>query len=315
MGSLLEGKVAVITGSGRGIGRAHAIAMAAQKAMVVVNDTGGDRRGHGCDRSPADEVVATIRAQGGKAVANYDSVASADGASAIIKAAVDNFGRLDILVNNAGVHIPSWSWEMADEVWDIVVKVNLYGTFYCSREATKIFRQQQSGRIINTSSLAGFGSPEMCNYAAAKEGVVGLTRTLARELGSYGATVNCIRPAAGTREAESSEWMERLTKRVGREKAESLQAAQMQLAPEGCSALVVFLASGAADNVNGCVFRVKTGRIGLYRDPPYVEGTIWKDGNWTPEELVRVLPSTLTAGMVSQGLPSWGSGASTQSGY
>ncbi|MFC2021594.1 SDR family NAD(P)-dependent oxidoreductase [Chloroflexota bacterium] len=304
MGNLLKGKVAIVTGSGRGIGRAHAIALAAEGAKVVVNDVGVAGDGSGFDKIPADEVVAEIKGKGGEAVANYDSVATSEGAANIIKTATDNFSRLDILVNNAGFHRRTWSWEMTDEEWDVVIKVHLYGTFYCSREAIRILRQQRSGRIINTSSAAGFGMAENSNYSAAKEGIVGLTRALASELGGYGITVNAIRPGAGTREKQSSTWLETRARQVGREEAERMQAAQLQEAPEGCTALVVFLASDIADNVNGCIFRVKMGEVGIYRDPAYVEERVWKKGNWTPEELVELLPKTLTAGKVRE-LP-WG---------
>ncbi|MFC1862035.1 SDR family NAD(P)-dependent oxidoreductase [Chloroflexota bacterium] len=304
MGNLLKGKVAIVTGSGRGIGRAHAVAMVAQGAKVVVNDPGFARDGTSFDKSPADQVVAELKGKGGEAVANYDSVATSEGAVNIIKTAIDNFGRLDILVNNAGVRRHNWSWEMTDEEWDTVIKGHLYGTFYCAREAIKIFRQQQSGRIINTSSSAGFGGAEMSSYSAAKEGIVGLTRTLARELGSYGITANCIRPAAGTREIEAPGWVERVARRVGREEAEKMLAAQLKRTPEGCTAIVVFLASDVADNVNGCIFWVRLGEVSIYRDPPYLEQRLWKKGNWTPEELVELLPKTLTRGKVRE-LP-WG---------
>ena len=304
MGDLLKDKVAIVTGSGRGIGRAHAIAMVAQGAKVVVNDPGVSVDGTGGDKSPADEVVAEIKAQGGEAVANYDSVATSEGASNLIKTAIDNFGRLDILVNNAGVFSAQLISSITDGEWDKMIKVHLYGHFYCAREAIKIFSQQKSGRIINTSSTAGLGGSKglatACHYAAAKEGIVGLTRALAYEVESYGVTVNCIRPHAPNRWAAIPENLERLVRQLGREGFERREAAVRQMTPEGVAALVVFLASYAADNVNGCIFDVSTGNVGIYRDPPYIEGTVWKEGNWTPEELVELLPKTLTAGRVRE---------------
>ncbi|MBI2858317.1 MAG: SDR family oxidoreductase, partial [Chloroflexi bacterium] len=210
--------------------------------------------------------------------------------------AIDSFGRLDILVNNAGIFRHKRSWEMTDEDWDEVIKVHLYGHFYCSREAIKVFLKQRSGRIINTSSSAGLGAVEMCNYSAAKEGIVGLTRALARELGSYGITVNCIRPNAASRGKQ--EHLDMYTRRVGREEAERRVA--MAPPPEGCSPIVVFLASDQAENVNGCIFKVFMGQVGIYRDPPYIEGRLFKNENWTPEELVELLPKTLTAGKVRE---------------
>ncbi len=303
MGDILFEKVAVVTGSGRGIGRAHALAMAEQGAKVVVNDPGAARDGRGFDPSPADEVVAEIRAKGGEAVANHDSVADPEGAANIIKTAVDNFGRLDALVNNAGMLREKMSWNMTDDDWDAVIKVHLYGHFYCAREAIKVFRKQQTGRIINTSSSAGLGGTGQINYVAAKEGIVGLTRGLAQEVWKYGITVNCLRPGAATRMTQSPEMMESYRKRFGREEAERrISEREQAVPPEGCSSLVVFLASDAAENVNGCVFDVRMGSVGIYRDPPYVEGTLHKDGNWTPEELVELLPKTLTEGKTAEPL-------------
>jgi NAD(P)-dependent dehydrogenase (short-subunit alcohol dehydrogenase family) len=307
MGDLLKGKVAIITGSGRGIGRAHAIAMSAQGARVVVNDPGVDVHGTGADKGPADEVVAEIRKKGGEAVANYDSIATSEGAANLIKTATDNFGRLDILVNNAGIFGNfSWIWEVTDEDWDKMIKTHVYGHFFCAREAIKVFRQQKSGRIINTASTAGmamdFGSdkdPRNTHYSTAKEAIVGLTRSLASEVASEvgipGVTVNCIRPGAGTRLMRTIVF-DKMAKEVGKEEAEKRVEEMVQKSPpEAIAALVVFLASDAASNVNGCIFYVEDGEVSIFRDPPYKEGTVWKKGFWTPEELVELLPKTLTA--------------------
>jgi len=304
MGDILKGKVAIVTGSGRGIGRAHAIAMAAQGARVVVNDPGVNLEGIGSDKGPADEVVAEIRKSGGEAVANYDSVATSKGAANIIKTAMDNFGRLDILVNNAGIFgLGTWIWDISDEEFDKMIKTHVYGHFYCAREAANIFRKQNSGRIINTSSTAGLGwhyttakDPRDTHYGTAKEALVGLTRTLAHEMENFGVTVNCIRPGATTRLARTFV-TPKLAKQIGKEEAERRFAAMLQQSPpEACSALVVFLASDAASNVNGCIFYVEGGEVSIYRDPPYKAGTVWKDGIWTLEELMQLLPKTITAG-------------------
>lgn len=310
MGDILKGKVAIITGSGAGrgndrvqIGHAHAIAFAEQGAKVVVNDPGVARDGTGLDKGPADEVVAEIKARGGEAVANYDSVATSEGAANLIKTAIDNFGRLDILVNNAGAFRNKPILEMTDEDWDMVIKVHLYGHFYCAREAIRIFQKQKSGRIINTSSTGGLGTQRQANYSAAKEGIVGLTRSLAREVGREGICVNCIRPAATSKGVVKQETVEAWGRTYGQEEAERIVAERVKWTPEGCTALVVFLASDAADNVNGCIFRVRQGVVHIYRDPPEIAATVWKDGNWTPEELVKLLPNTLTAGMVRELLP------------
>ena len=156
MANYLKDKVAVVTGSGRGIGRGIAILMAQEGAKVVVNDLGGGTDGSGGDKAPADQVVDEIKAKGGQAVANYDSVASAEGGENIIKTSLDSFGKLDILVNNAGILRDRMVFNMGDEEWDDVLKVHLYGTFYCSRAACRVFRNQRSGRIINFSSSSGF---------------------------------------------------------------------------------------------------------------------------------------------------------------
>jgi NAD(P)-dependent dehydrogenase (short-subunit alcohol dehydrogenase family) len=309
MGHILKNKVAIVTGGGRGIGRAHCLALAEQGAMVVVNDPGVSIDGIGFDKSPADEVVLEINKKGKTAVANYDSVATSVGAANIIKTAMAEFGHLDILVNNAGVPGRQRKfWELTDGEWDMMMKVHLYGHFYCAREAVKIFLKQRAGRIINTSSIGGLGigigGP---HYNTAKEGIVGLTRTLAHELGGDGITVNCIRPGASTRMSNEidNRKFEAWVKQFGEEEAERKRAASTR-PPEANSPLVVFLASGAADNVNGCIFdsgHLGPGAISIYRDPPETEATVWKDGIWTPEELIELLPRTLTAGKVRE-LPS-----------
>ncbi|MDO8491922.1 MAG: SDR family NAD(P)-dependent oxidoreductase, partial [Dehalococcoidia bacterium] len=166
MGDKLKGKVAVVTGAGRGLGRAHALALANQGAAVVVNDVGGSLDGTGTGAAPAQEVVNEIKAKGGKAVANYDSVADAASAEKIIKTAVDTFGYIDILVNNAGILRDRMSFNMTTDEWDAVIKVHLYGNFFCSKYAGIMFRQQKrGGRIISTSSVAALGNMGQANYA------------------------------------------------------------------------------------------------------------------------------------------------------
>src|SRR5713226_2922236 len=201
MGDRLKGKVAIVTGAGRGLGRAEALALAAEGARVVVNDLGGNVDGTGRDSGPADQVVAEITAAGGEAVANYGSVTSMEDGQRVVQQALDTFGRLDILVNNAGIIRNRMIFNMSEEEWDTVIAVHLKGHFTVTRFAAQVFRQQRSGRIVNTSSEAGLGGFGASNYAAAKEGITGLTRTLALELGRYGVTVNAIRPRAATRMA------------------------------------------------------------------------------------------------------------------
>lgn len=303
MGELLKGRVAVVTGAGRGLGRAEAIALAAQGAKLVVNDIGAATDGSGASKNPADEVVAEIKKAGGKAVPSYASVATVEGAESIIKTAVDSFGRLDILVNNAGFNRDRMIYNTTDEEWDSVLKVNLSGTFYCTRAACRVMKTQGYGRIISTSSHAGLGNMGQANYSAAKEGIVGLTRTVARDMQRYGVTCNVIRPVAGTRGfvemVEGKGLREAWAKMWGAETAERRLKQMLELnQPEDVAALVVYLASEKADNVNGCVFEVWHGHVGIYADPPPVEQVLWKNGRWTPEELAETMPSTLTRNKV-----------------
>jgi NAD(P)-dependent dehydrogenase (short-subunit alcohol dehydrogenase family) len=298
MGERLKGKVAVVTGAGRGIGRAEAIALAAEGAKVVVNDLGGDPDGTGASSAPADEVVAEIRRIGGEAVANYDSVATPEGGERIIRTAIDTFGRLDILVNNAGILRDRMIFNMTDEDWDLVMKVHLYGYFYCTRPACAWFRQQRSGRIINTSSTSGLGNMGQANYSAAKEGVVGFTRTVARDMGKYGVTCNAIRPFAGTRLTLSPQLRAAMERKGKLDVLRELEESR----PEDIAPLVVYLASDEAANINGCVFLVRRGEIALYPEPAPVK-TIFKEGSWTLEELIRIFPRSLAEGLVNPAPP------------
>jgi len=305
MGELLKGRVAVVTGAGQGLGRAEAIGLAEQGAKVVVNDLGAATDGSGSSRGPADEVVELIKKSGGEAVPNFESVATVEGAESIIKTAVDNFGRVDVLVNNAGFNRDRMVYNVSDEEWDAVLKTNLYGTFYCTRAACRVMRQQNYGRIICTSSHAGLGNMGQTNYSAAKEGIVGMTRTVARDMGRYGVTCNVIRPTSGTRGFEELVRDKGLTeawsKMWGPELAEKRVRQMLELnKPEDVASLVVYLASEGADNINGCVFEVWHGHIGIYVDPPPIEQVLWKDGRWTPEELTEVMPATLTKDKVCE---------------
>ncbi|HXH20838.1 MAG TPA: SDR family NAD(P)-dependent oxidoreductase, partial [Dehalococcoidia bacterium] len=196
----LEGKVAVVTGAGRGIGRGIALLMAKEGAKVVVNDLGGNTDGTGVDQGPAMEVVEEIRKAGGTAVPNFDSVASVQGGENIIKTALDNFGRIDILVNNAGILRDRMIFNMTEEEWDAVIAVHLKGQYCTIKPASILMRQQRWGRIVNFSSTSGLiGNAGQANYGAAKAGVAGLTRVVARDLGRYGVTCNAIAPVAATR--------------------------------------------------------------------------------------------------------------------
>jgi len=299
VGDRLKGKVAIVTGAGRGIGRGEALALASEGAKVVVNDLGGTADGGGTSASPADEVVAEIKKMGGEAVANYDSVTTMQGGENIIKTAVDAFGRLDILVNNAGILRDKMVFNMTEEEWDIIMKVHLYGHFFTTKHACALFRQQRSGRIINTSSAAGLGATfGQANYGAAKEGIVGFTRQVARDMGRYGVTCNAIRPNAGTR-LTLSDQLKEAWKKAGMEAAiERME----HMGPEDIAPLVVWLASDDAANVNGRTFFVETGRVSLYSEP-VEEKTLVKVGGWTIDELFNFMPTTLAAGLVNPAAP------------
>jgi len=295
MAKRLEGKVAIVTGAGRGIGRGESLALASEGAKLVVNDLGGAVDGSGTSTSPADGVVAEIKKLGGEAVANYDSVATMQGAQNIVKTAIDSFGKIDILVNNAGILRDRMLFNMSEEDWDLVLKVHLYGHFYTIRAASTFFRQQRYGRIINTSSVAGLNATTygQANYGAAKEGVVGLTRKVARDMGRYGVTCNCIRPSAGTRLTISDEMRKARPEAVARFE---------HIKPEDIAPLVVWLASDDAANVNGRTFYIETGRIGLYSEP-VLEKQLVKVGGWTSDELFMFMPVAMTKDLVNPDPP------------
>ncbi|MBN2419785.1 MAG: SDR family NAD(P)-dependent oxidoreductase [Deltaproteobacteria bacterium] len=278
MGHMLKNRVAVITGSGNGLGRAEAIAMAAQGAKVIVNDLGTSHDGKGASLEDADRVVETIKKAGGDAVANYDSVAEEEGAKNIIQTAVKNFGRLDILVNNAGIIRTDDVWDIKTEDWDAMVKTHLYGTFFCTRAATAIMKEQGYGRIVCTSSHIGFGFFGQAAYSCVKEGITGFARTVARDMGKFGTTCNIIRPLAAWRG---------VVDKIG---------IMEENRPEDVASFVTYLVSEQAGNINGCIFEVFKNRVGIFTEPQPLEQVLWKDGRWTPEEFARVMPETLTRG-------------------
>jgi NAD(P)-dependent dehydrogenase (short-subunit alcohol dehydrogenase family) len=285
MGDMLKGRVAVITGAGNGLGRAHAIGMAAQGAKIVINDIGTSFDGKGTSRDAADAVVKTIAQSGGIATANYDSVATEEGAQNIIKTTISRYGRIDILVNNAGIIRNNPIYEVQTEDWDAMIKTHLYGTFYCTRGATAIMKEQKYGRIINTSSHIGLGSAAGATYAAAKEGITGFSRSVARDMAKFGVTCNIIRPIAAWRGAKI--------------KIKAYEANR----PEDVSALVIFLASEVADHINGCIFEVFNGHVGIFEEPPQVKQVLQKKGHFTPEELAEAIPQTLTKGRSREAFP------------
>ncbi|MCH7607464.1 MAG: SDR family oxidoreductase [Chloroflexi bacterium] len=289
---LLEGRVAIVTGAGRSIGKAIARLMAEHGARVVVNDLGVAVDGSGPARGPADETAAEIREAGGEAVASYDSVAEHAGAGRIVQTALDSFGRLDILINPAGILRDRMVFNMSKEEWDDVIAVHLKGHFNLIQPASVIMRKQRSGRIITFSSTSGlWGNSGQANYGAAKDGVAGLTRVVARDLGRYGVTCNAITPSAETRMTQS------VPEAAGEARARSgIAAAPAPLArpPEAVAPVAVWLASDEASNINGQVFYVSGGLIGLMSHPA-AGRTITKPGDerWTVEELAAVFPTSL----------------------
>jgi hypothetical protein len=302
MGSRLKGKVAVVTGAGRGIGRAEAMALAAEGARVVVNDLGAASDGSGADQTPAQEVCNEIKKMGGEAVANYASVTTPEGGESIIKTAIDSFGRIDIVVNNAGILRDRMVFNMSEDEWDLVLKVHLYGTFHVTKPACTYFRQQRWGRIINTSSISGLGNMGQANYSAAKEGIVGFTRTVARDMGKYGVTCNAIRPNAATRMTVTPELMAAWEKQAAQagitDKAQfqaMIEKTVLSSKPEHIAPVVVFLATDEAANINGATFYISCNEVGIYSEPQVVR-KIDKEkekGFWSVDELVNKIPKEL----------------------
>jgi NAD(P)-dependent dehydrogenase (short-subunit alcohol dehydrogenase family) len=290
MANSLQDKVAVVTGAGRGIGRGVAMLMAQEGAKVVVVDLGVNVDGTGQDQSVAEQVVAEIKAAGGTAVASSESVTSMAGGESIIQTAVDSFGKLDIVVTVAGILRDRMIFNMAEEEWDDVISVHLKGTFSIVKNACILFRQQRSGRVITFSSTSGlYGNSGQCNYGAAKDGIAGFTRVVARDMGRYGVTANSISPSAATRMTTSipDEARELRASRGITGASSTLRGGPDDIAP-----MVTWLASDEAAHVNGHVFHVTEGLITLLNEPEPVK-TIQKDGKWTVDELIRVVPVTL----------------------
>ncbi len=283
---VLDGKIGVVTGAGRGIGREIALQFAAEGAKVVVNDLGGATDGTGEGRV-ADEVVEQIRAAGGEAAASYDSVATPDGGQAIFQTAIDAFGGLDVLVNNAGILRDRTIFKMEESDWDAVIDVHLKGHYCCTRPFARYIREtNRTGcRIINFSSVSGlFGNFGQSNYGAAKAGIAGFSRVLALELAKYGCTVNTISPGAATRMTID------LMQGAGREvdPKDPLQGPQ-QIAP-----VVAWLASPAAQEVTGEIIHVMRGIVAIMQQPALIR-SFKNDHLWTLDELDSVIPALVSA--------------------
>jgi len=288
-GRRLRGKVAIVTGAGRGIGRCEALLLAAEGAAVVVNDVFIENRGAAGETPVASGVAGEIRAAGGEAVANLDSVASMPGAERIVTTAMREFGRLDILINNAGNVRPANVYEMNEYDWDRVIQTHLKGAFAMIRYASPIFCGQGSGVIVNTGSESGLGHATMANYAAAKEGIIGLTRSVARELGRFGVRCNAIRPRAltGSVQALNAGVFSRaqsLARALGRYSLGSRGHIRGDGGPEHVAPLVVWLCTDTAKNVNGRTFYVCGDEIGLFSEPEVV-CSLSRAGGWDLESL------------------------------
>ena len=300
----LAGKVAIVTGAGRGIGRAEAMLLAREGASVVVNDLGGGPTGGGADNNVASQVVEEIRRAGGKAVANFDNVATIDGGARIVKSALGAFGRLDILINNAGIVRPRIIYNMSESDWDDVIAVHLKGHFAMTRAAAPIFREQKGGVIVNTASESGLGHFGQASYSAAKEGIVGLTRTVARDLGRYGVRCNAIRPRAATRlfDEGAAESIERMRATLGPTAAPAIDRSGLQNKPEQVAALVVWLCTDAAANVNGRTFVVGGDLVGIYAEPEPAR-SLYHEGGWDLDTLDRIASKDLIGGVLNEFLP------------
>jgi NAD(P)-dependent dehydrogenase (short-subunit alcohol dehydrogenase family) len=295
---LLDGKVAIVTGAGRGIGRDHALALAKEGAKVVVNDLGGSTAGEGEDTTPAQSVVDEITGAGGEATANYANVSDFAQAGEMVRQAIDTFGRLDILINNAGILRDRMLVSMSEAEWDAVIAVHLKGHFAPTQHAASYWRErskageQINGRVINTSSPSGvFGNVGQTNYGAAKAGIATFTIIAAQELGRYGVTVNCLAPNARTRMTEDIF--------AG---MEAKEGEYDPLDPANISPVVVALCTDEAQAITGQCFFIYGNSVNVLQ--PWSPGTLIQKGNdfWEPKELLGKLTETFPNGIAPEGM-------------
>jgi NAD(P)-dependent dehydrogenase (short-subunit alcohol dehydrogenase family) len=277
---MLDGKVAVVTGAGNGIGKATALTIAANGGMVVVNDIGATVTGEGQDAGPAQRVVQEIEQKYGKgrAVINPGSVASWEDAQKMVQDAIDNFGRIDMVVNNAGILRDRMFHYMSIEEWDAVIKVHLYGAFYVSRAAIPHFRKQESGSFVHMTSTSGLiGSVGQVNYGAAKLGIAGLSRNIAMDMQRYNIRSNCIGPHAFSRMIET----------IPGQTEEQMKARAEKTKPDHIAQLIAFLGTDAAAGVSGQIMGVRGNEIYLYNQPRPIRIMARPDG-WNLEKLAEM---------------------------
>ena len=297
MADILKDQVAIVTGAGRGVGRGVAMLMAAEGAKVVVVDPGVNVDGSGSDSSPAEQVVAEIQAEGGIAVASHESVVTMQGGENIVKTAVDSFGKLDIVVTCAGILRDRMIFNMSEEEWDDVIAVHLKGTFTIVKHACILFRQQRSGKIITFSSETGLvGNSGQANYGAAKSGIAGFTKVVARDMGRYGVTANSIAPRATTRMIGAIPDTAREIRERGGVASISGEDQIQNLDPDDVAPFVVYLASEYGTNINGQTFLVAGSNVSLMSQPR-PQKTIYNEGQWSLEDLAPLARDYLTKGI------------------
>ncbi len=276
---MLDGKVAVVTGAGRGIGREIALLMAKHGARVVVNDLGAGVDGEGADASPAGETVASIEQAGGSAIANGDSVADPEGAQRIVESAVEHFGRIDVVVNNAGILRDRIFHRMSHADWQAVIDVHLMGSFNVSKAAALHFREQESGCFVHFTSTSGLvGNVGQANYSAAKMGIVGLSKSIALDMQRFNVRSNCIAPFA---------WSRMIGSIPADTPAQKARVEKLQrMTPDKIAAMVVFLAGDAAAAVSGQIFAVRNNEIFLMSQPRPIR-SVHRGEGWTPETIAE----------------------------
>ena len=308
MGNRLDGRVVIVTGAGRGIGAEVAKWMAADGASVVVNDLGGSLDGTGSAAAPAEVTAQAIRDAGGTAVANFDSVAEYETAGKIVQTAIDNYGRVDAVCHVAGILRDRMVFNMTEAEWDGVLQVHLYGAFNMVRNCVPHMIKQQYGRIVLFSSGSGLGASGQTNYAAAKEGMVGFVRALAKDLAPHGITANAVYPGGATRMTESvpestTQLRQQQRTQVQPQQAPASQGPPIQGPPEARDPAnnapkAVYLCTEAAGNITGQVVGVSGWQATLY-SPRHVTRSIHKNGRWTLDELDDLIPIAIGADLVN----------------